>query len=263
MTIYQPRMAIYQLHLLDEVEPSQTSQTDSDQTSQTGQPEPTQTGQDQTEEETKKLKAQLEDYKKTLDDLKASLNMTEEQKKSFEQKTRELENSKLTTEQQYERQLQELQNKLDTTQSSLEEREKAWQKRFEDEKIRTEILSAATNKETEAYNPSQILSLLRPNTYVTEELDSDGNSTGNFKTLVNFSDEDKDGNPITLDLSPKEALKRMNDKPDQYGNLFKQNVTNGMSLNRNSPGSKDTGPPVGDPKAYREWREQNKDQVTR
>ena len=250
--LHSSKLHIYSLRLLDEPDEGD-NEGNTGNTGNTGN----------NEDEATKLKAELEDYKKTLDELKASLNMTEEQKKSFEQKTRELENSKLTTEQKYERQLQELQDQLKTTKSSLEEREKAWQKRFEEEKIRTEILSAATSKETEAYNPSQILSLLRPNTHVIEELDSDGNPTGNFRTLVNFQDEDKEGNPIVLDLSPKEALKRMNDKPDQYGNLFKQNVTSGMNLNRNAPGSKDTGPPLDDPKAYREWREHNKDKVSK
>ena len=207
---------------------------------------------------------QYNELKTHLDELKSSLNMTEEQKQAFEKKVRDVENRRMTTEQKYQRDLESLQERLDQTEQSLKSESEKWRNLFEEEKIRTTIFSAATSPETEAYNPEQIYDILRPKTKVADDLDDQGNATGNKKVLVTFQDRDKDGNPSEVDLTPHEALKRMNEMPEKYGNLFKQNVESGAGLTRSRGSSGKPGLVVDQgSEAYRQSREQNPELIGR
>jgi hypothetical protein len=82
-----------------------------------------------------------------------------------------------------------------------------------------------------------MVDLLRPKTELDEVL-ADGKPTGEYQVMVDVLVE-VDGKPVTLKLSPAEALKKM--KTDaSYANLFKANSVSGVGGNSGA-GSGGTG----------------------
>lgn len=149
------------------------------------------------------------------------------------------------TEQKYQKRIQE-----------LEGSEKKWEKTFKTSFKQAEILKAAEG----AYNPTQVYTMIKDSSEVVDVLDEDEKPTGTYKTVVNFDTQDKEGKPITLQLSPSEAVKKMKDMPDMYGNLFVQKGKNGFG-NTNSSGGKTVSSSElakTDPQKYRELRRQGK-----
>lgn len=68
--------------------------------------------------------------------------------------------------------------------------------------------------------PGQLQKVLKPDTILVDEL-VDGKPTGEQVVRINFEDVDAEGKTITLQLSVKEALKRMKELPERFGNYFK------------------------------------------
>lgn len=198
---------------------------------------------------------EIKSLKNHLKDLEGSMNLTEEQKATFQKKLEDLQNSKLTVEQRLQREQKKSQEEIDRLKKEKEEEVKNWRTKYHTQMINTSILSAAQS--AGAYNPQQILDLLTPKTVVKEVLDDDGNSTGDEKILVKFNDKDKEGKSITLELDPSEALKRMSDMPEQFGNLFKNNLKEGVNLSR-TKSKGNNGVVLGQGSAaYRESRKNN------
>jgi len=59
-------------------------------------------------------------------------------------------------------------------------------------------------------------------------MDDNGEPTGMLAPKVKFPDTDKDGKSVILDLTVTEAVKRMKELTDQYGNLFKGTAAGGI-----------------------------------
>ena len=76
---------------------------------------------------------------------------------------------------------------------------------------------------------------------------------------VEFSDTDKEGKPVTLDLTIAEAVKRMSEM-DEYANLFKSEGTGGVGgVNRGSSKPLDAKKIAAtDPALYRKLRAEGK-----
>jgi hypothetical protein len=90
-----------------------------------------------------------------------------------------------------------------------------------------------------AFNPNQVVTLLKPHTRVEEIVGDDGKPTGKFTTKVKLPAKDKDGNPTILELGPTEAVKQLSEMPDEYGNLFISGAAGGLgggSLGRGGAG---------------------------
>lgn len=115
----------------------------------------------------------------------------------------------------------------------------------------------------EAIAPAQIVAMLGQNTHIVEVLDDAGQGSGNYKPIVKFNDTNDDGNPVILDLSPSDAIKRMKELPDMYGNLFKGDASGGLGGGAGAGGKKDLPPKLSellkDPVKYQEWRKKNPD----
>ena len=82
----------------------------------------------------------------------------------------------------------------------------------------------------EAFNPAQIVTQLRPWTRVIEVMDEKtGKPTGKYKPVVDMPDVDATTNEqVIMNRSPEEAVKRMKEMPEQWGNLFRSNVVSGI-----------------------------------
>ena len=111
-----------------------------------------------------------------------------------------------------------------------------WKNRYTNATIERALIDAAN--ETKAYNPDQILAILKPNTTLVDKLDEDGKSTGVLEPKVDYSTVDKEGKSVKLTLSPLEAAKKMIEE-DRYANLFVSGTKGGLgSFNSKKPGDK-------------------------
>lgn len=187
-------------------------------------------------------KAMAEERRKAADRIKSleenlkKANLTGEQAKVLET---ELENARAsirTTEEQAAHERTQLTKKH---QQELEEREtraKTWESRYTNMAISNSLLTAAT--ENNAFNPTQLVQILKPNTRLVEVVGEDGKKTGELAPKVKISLPNEKGEMVELDLAPSDAVKRMAAAAELYGNLFKSNATGGVGGNpNNTPGN--------------------------
>jgi hypothetical protein len=149
-------------------------------------------------EQRDKLNEQLEDVRKTL--------RTKDQQLAHEKK-----------------QLQEeYESKLTTATKAAE----SWESRFRETTIIRELQDAASSND--AYEASQIVSLLRPMTKLVEVIDELTNEpTGDYSTVIDFPDVDEKDHKIITQRTPTETVVRMKEL-GAYANLFKSNVVSGI-----------------------------------
>ncbi len=190
---------------------------------------------------------------KELEKIKASKGLTEQEKKALETRIEDLNNSMLTKEQLAAKEREKLQGehkqKLDTVATERDFYRGLYQKSTITRSISDEATVA------EAFNPRQVVALLEGKTRLVEALDGDGHPIpGEFVVRVKMEDVDKEGKPTTLDMTVAEALKRMKDRVDEYGNLFKSGVAGGLGGTSGKGGSKEFDPSKATPEEYRKWR---------
>ena len=164
--------------------------------------------------------------KKTVEDLeklKKSKNLTEQEKTDLQKKIEELNETLLTKEQLAQRERDRMSKQHKSELDNATKERDSWRERFNNSTILRAITDAAVAED--AFNPQHIIAILRQDSRLVEELDNEGNPTGNFVAKVKF----KDGSD-TLDLTIPEAVKRMRDLPESYGNLFKSTLNGGLGL---------------------------------
>jgi len=189
-----------------------------------------------------------------LGELKKSKGLSEKEKSDLQARIEALENSKLTTEQLAAKDKDKLIKERKEIEERLTKERDTWQSRYTQSTIERAILDAAGTND--GYDPEQFIAILGPNTRLVEGQDEDGNLTGVFIPSVKFKDVDKEGKPITLELSVPEAVKRMKDI-SRFANLFKSGATGGLGAGRDGGAAEKKSvknPYSLSPAEFREWR---------
>ena len=149
---------------------------------------------------------QRDQLKKELDTLQATFR-TKEQQIEYERKQQK---------EKYENELQE-----------TKEMATKYKDMYTDTIINQSLQIAAA--QSDAFNSSQIIGLLKPMVKMQEIKGEDGKATGQVGPMIVFPDVDeKTGEPINTLRTPAEAVKRMKELPSLYGNLFRANVVSGV-----------------------------------
>jgi len=192
---------------------------------------------------------------KALDEAQAAAKMaqlTTQQRKELEQRLGQLQDEMLTKEELAKKQAERTRQTFEEQIKGLSTERDSWQHRFTESTIQRSITDAAASNN--AFSPGQIVAILGTQTRLVEVLDQQGKPTGKLEPKVKFSDMDKDGAPVVLELSPKEAVKRMKEM-EEYLNLFKGEGTGGAGM-RSQPGGRkpDVRDLAKDPAAYRAAR---------
>ena len=187
-------------------------------------------------EDRRKHKAQVEKYIQDLEKMKESKNLTEKERTTLQQRIDDLNTQVLTKEQQLERERNKLQNEHKSALDKEQADKESWKSRYHDSQIIRAIQDAAIRQE--AFSPAQLVPLLKPDARLVEDTDADGQPIGTFSPRVKFRDVDSEGKPVVLDLSIEEAVKRMKELPDQYGNLFKSGLVSGLGGTGSVPGGR-------------------------
>lgn len=207
-------------------------------------------------EDRRKAKAQNEKIASELEALKSKANLSAQEREDLETRVESLRSEFMTKEemlkQEKDRETKKLKTELDT---KIKESEN-WRSRFTESTITRSITDAAVS--TDAFSPKQIVAQLLPNTRLVEEVDESNQPTGQYVAKVKITDKDKDGKPITLDLTVHEAVKKMSEQ-DDFANLFKGKGTGGLgSQNRGGGREMSAAELAKNPEAYRAARKAGK-----
>ena len=193
----------------------------------------------------RKLREQNDKLIKDLDALKNSSSMSEAEKSKLASQIEALQTQSMTEKEKAQREKEKIEKDLSKTIETITKERDDWSMRCEKYMKQNELNIAAN--ENDAFNAQQIVQILEPNTKLVENQEN-----GSLEIKVRFDDVDKDDKPVTLELAPKEAVKRMKDLPDRFGNLFKNNATGGLgSMNTSTNGKASVN--LKDPAAYRSF----------
>jgi hypothetical protein len=167
---------------------------------------------------------------KQLESLKKNETLSVQEKQRLSEQIESLQNSLLTKEQLAQKEKDKLARSHREEKTQLEQDRDTWKNRYVSETIKREIIDAAATED--AFNVNQVLAILQPSTRLVEDFDDEQKPKGTFTPKVKLRDDDG----TELELTAKEAVKRMKEMPDQYGNLFKNNVTPGLGLGGSAKG---------------------------
>jgi hypothetical protein len=204
-------------------------------------------------EERRKLQAKHQTLAQELEQFKSKASLTEEEKTALTARIEELQNQSLTKEQQLTRDLEKAQNEAKTIRESLVGERDTWQQRYATLLVEQNINKAAVDHK--AYRAEQVLDLLKPKAKVAPVLGDDGKPTDKFQVLIKFEDLDpKTKQPVTLELTPADTVKRMTELPELFGNLFQSGVVQGVGKTRQGGTAGEPDVSKMSPAEFREWR---------
>lgn len=208
-------------------------------------------------EDRRKHQAKYEKLEQTHAALLENKNLTDQQRKELETSLEDLRSQFQTKEQQAETERVKLVERHSNEVKKLTEERDQWQQSYTNMVISNSLITAAS--EAEAWNPTQIEAILRPQTRLADELGEDGKKTGRLIPRVKMMGNDKDGKTVELDLSVGDAVKLMRETPEKFGNLFKSTANSGLGANpTGKPGTQpDLAKIAQDPAAYRKLRKEN------
>jgi len=207
-------------------------------------------------ENRRKLTKQNQDLIKQLQQIRETVQMTQQQRDELESRIEQLQEQFMSKEELAKREAQKFQKEHQKAVESLSSERDRWQKLYATETIQRSLQDAAIAGE--ALNAEQIVAMLGPSTHLSEVVDPTGQPTGRFQPLVKFNDINSEGEPVVLDLSPADAIKRMREL-EKHGNLFKGTATGGVGASGGgAAGGGGTTQKLSeimkDPVKYREWR---------
>jgi hypothetical protein len=192
---------------------------------------------------------------KELEELKKSKSMSEQDRAKLSTRIETLQDELLTKEQLAAKEKEKLKKTHQEALDKVTGERDTWQRRYTQAEINRAISDAAS--EHGAFATRDIQALLRPETQLTEVLDDENEPTGDFIPKVKFADTDKDGKPVTLDLTVGEAVKRMKDTPEKYGHLFKSTANSGLGESGGAGRSAAKDVSKMSPAEYREYRKKS------
>lgn len=175
-----------------------------------------------------KFKAQMERAEANYQQLLENKNLTEQDRGRLEESLEDVRKQLRTKEQQLAQDKKTLEEQHAAAMREIESKAKTWESRYRDETISRAILDAASLHD--AFRPEQIVRELRDNTYLKEDVDpATGKPNGRYKVMVDFNDHDPvTKEPIVTQRTPEDAVNRMKELPEKYGNLFKAGVASGL-----------------------------------
>lgn len=163
---------------------------------------------------------------KELESLRDAASTSEATRTRLTEQIETLREQMVTKEQALQAELEQTQRKHKEEAQKLTEAAQLYERRWREQTIATDIVTHA--ERADAFSAQQVFDLLRATAEVRPRLDEQGNETGGFHTVVTIRDLDpktKTERPMTLPVD--QAIKRMKELPEQYGNLFRPSDKSG------------------------------------
>lgn len=198
-------------------------------------------------------------HEATLKQTLESKNLTDTERAALKEQLEIVQGEAKTKEVRAAEEKKALETKYKTELEAKTKEAESWASLFRESNVVRDLQDAAVTND--AYSPDQIVTLLKSMTKMVEIPDEKNSSkgSGKYRTVVEFPDKD----PVTGEIvptakTPEEAVKRMKELPEKYGNLFKSNVVSGIGANSSAGPFTGAGGKVDlkrlaqDPKAFRD-----------
>jgi len=176
----------------------------------------------------RKLEEALKKTEKQYQDLLASQSLTEQERKALQANLEMVQGQLRSKEEQLLLEKKQVEEAYAGKLQEMEKKATHFETMYRDSTIERALQDAAVKHE--AWNPSQVVSLLRGQTKMLEETDpKTGKLTGKYKPVVEMQAlNTTTGEMETKAYTPEDAVKKMKDTPDTWGNLFKSGVVSGI-----------------------------------
>lgn len=173
-----------------------------------------------------KLKdALVKQEKQYKDMLTNNSNLTTKERAEIQDQLSTVQGQLRTEKAQSQMALKELEEAFSGKLTAAEKRANEAESRYRDSTIKRSLQDAAVKHD--AYRPEQVVKLMADWTKLVDD-----------KVVVDFPDDDPTtGEPIMTTRTPEDAVKRMTEKPDVYGNLFRNNIVSGIGSNSATGGA--------------------------
>lgn len=167
-------------------------------------------------EDKRKHQTQYQKLEKQLQDTLASAKLTTEERSKLEDSLEDVRKQLRTKDEQLKIEKKALEDQFQRQIAELTVRAEGAEKRFIDSTISRALLDAAVGGDS--YNPQTVVTVLRPMVKMVDNA-----------PMIDFPDVSAEtGEPIIKQMTPSEAIERMKQLPDQYGNLFRSGVVGGL-----------------------------------
>ncbi len=171
-----------------------------------------------------KVKSLLGEKQVHIDKLLEMKNLTEQERAALQTEKEELQRQLLTKEERLKAEKKAVEDTLNAKVKEIETKATAWEQRYVASSIKRELQDAAVKGD--AFNPGQLVAMLKPMTTMEPVKDASGNPTDELAPVVTI---EKDGKPTQF--TPEQAIAYMKTVPAQYGNLFKAKSVPGVGAN--------------------------------
>ena len=161
-----------------------------------------------------------------IEALKKRTDMTSQERQELENRLEALRDESLTKEEKLKKDAKRKETEWSSKFEELQMKHTALATKYEDETIKRAITDAAVANDV--FSPEQVVAMLRTTTQLVEVLDEQKEPTGRFQPVATFTGVDEDGKEAEEKLPVSEAIKRMKELPEKYGNLFKSNTKSGL-----------------------------------
>lgn len=166
-----------------------------------------------------KYKSQLTKQETMYKELLQNKSLTEKERNGLEEQLAVVSGQLRTEKNTANEKLKELESAWQNKLSAAEKAREAAESKYRDSTIQRALQDAAVAHD--AFRPEQIVTLLKGMTKIVDD-----------KVVIDFPDQDANtGDDIMTTRSAEDAVKRMKEKPEVYGNLFKSNVVSGIGSN--------------------------------
>lgn len=170
-------------------------------------------------------------YKKlegSYQDMLADKTLAQEKREKMEADLLDLQKSFRTKEQQAAFDRKKEKERFTSEVSTYKEAAEKWESMYKNSVIMRSLQDAAV--EADAFNPTQIVGLLSPVTAMRLATDDDGKELEDkMIPMIDFPDIDEEtGAKVVTLRTPQEAVQRMKELPELFGNLFRANVVSGI-----------------------------------
>ena len=176
----------------------------------------------------RKLEEALKKTEKQYQDLLASQSLTEQERKALQANLEMVQGQLRSKEEQLLLEKKQVEEAYAGKLQEMEKKATHFETLYRDSTIERALQDAAMKQE--AWSSSQVVALLRGQTKMLEETDpKTGKLTGRYKPVVEMQAlNTTTGEMETKTYTPEDAVKKMKDTPDVWGNLFKSGVVSGI-----------------------------------
>jgi hypothetical protein len=179
-------------------------------------------------EDRRKHQTQLKEQAEKLEGVLKSSQLTEQDRKVLQENLATVQGQLRSAEAQAAKEKQELEQQFQSKLVDAEKKSQIWEGLYRESTIQRSLQDAAVKND--AFSPSQIVTLLKPMTRLVEGVDPVTNRpNGQYEVKIEMLDVNpKTGQQEVMIRTPEEAVARMKELPEQYGNLFKSGVVSGI-----------------------------------